>query len=84
MILKDRKRLAKLMVIQDVTHRQLAAQIGWKAHSQVARLLNGQEQSVVDEKAVAMASFLGVDVSDLFLPSMTTRTSRRVHDRSAA
>jgi transcriptional regulator with XRE-family HTH domain len=67
MILQDRKRLARLMVIQGVTQRELAEAADWKAHSIVTRLLNGKLKTVTPERAVRIAHHLGVGVDDLFL-----------------
>lgn len=67
MVLRDRKRLARLMVIQNVTHRQLAAAAGWKSHSYVGRLLRGEASTLETEPALRIANFLQVAVDDLFL-----------------
>lgn len=65
-----RKRLAKLLLIQEVSQRDLAEAIGWKSHTMVGYLLRGEKNSVSPASAVAIAKFLGVDVSDLFLTEM--------------
>lgn len=67
MILKYPQKLAKLMVIQDVSHRRLAAAAGWKSHSYVSRLLRGEAKTLDTEPALRIAAFLGVGVDDLFL-----------------
>lgn len=67
MILQDRKRLAKLMVIQGVTQRELAEAAGWKAHSYLGRLLSGKAKTLEPEPALRIANYLGVGVDDLFL-----------------
>lgn len=67
---QGRQRLAKLLLIQGVTHRELASAIGWKSHGMISQLLNGTRNGVEPEKALAIAKYLGVDVSDLFLTEM--------------
>jgi transcriptional regulator with XRE-family HTH domain len=74
-----RKRLQKLLLIQEVTHRQLAEAIGWKSHTMVGFLVRGEKNSVSPASACAIAKFLGVEVSDLFLtemPSVARQASR--------
>lgn len=71
MQLLDRKKLAKLMVIQDVSQRELARAAGWKSHSYLGRLLRGQANTLELEPAIRIANYLGVGVDDLFL----TKTS---------
>lgn len=66
MLLRDRKRLARLMAIQDVSGRTLAKAAGYKSHSYVQRLLRGDARWVDDAAGLRIATFLGVDVTDLF------------------
>ena len=84
MILKDRKRLRKLMMRHGLTQRELATEVGWKAHSQVSRLLNGQERSVADKRAQAIADAIGEDVADLFAPRPSGVTGQSVHSKRTA
>lgn len=72
MLLKDRKRLARLIEIQEVSRRQVATAAGWKSHTYLLRLLNGQARTVEPEHAVLIATFLGVDVQDLFTPKVSS------------
>lgn len=67
MILKDRKQLAKLMVIQGVSARQMARIAGWKSHSYMNRLLAGDVKTLSTDPALRIADHLGVGVDDLFL-----------------
>lgn len=67
MVLKDRKQLAKLMVIQGVSARQMARVAGWKSHSYMNRLLAGSVRTLATEPALRIANHLGVGVDDLFL-----------------
>ena len=76
MILKDRKLLAKLMAIQDISQRQLAIKAGWKSHSYLGRLLKGTVKTLEPEPALRIAKHLGVGVDDLFLVRMSTNSVR--------
>lgn len=76
MILRDRKRLAKLMVIQGVSSRQLAEAAGWKSHSYVNRLLRGEVKTLKTDPALRIAHHLGVGVDDLFLTKVSTTEGR--------
>lgn len=67
MVLKDRKQLAKLMVIQGVSGRQLAKAAGWKSHTYLQRLLRGEVKTLDTDPALRIAHKLGVGVDDLFL-----------------
>lgn len=67
MLLKDRKQLAKLMVIQGVSARQMAKIAGWKSHSYMNRLLAGEVKTLATDPALRIAHYLGVGVDDLFL-----------------
>lgn len=68
MVLKDEKQLAKLMVIQGCSQRELARAAGWKSHTYMQRLLKpGGPKTLEPEHAVRIAKYLGVGVDDLFL-----------------
>lgn len=67
MELIDPKKLAKLLVIQGISQRQLARDIGWRSHTFVARLVRGEVKSLSPESAAKIAHRLGVGVDDLFL-----------------
>lgn len=72
MLVRDRKKLARLMVIQEVSARALARAAGYKSHTYMQRLLKGEARWVEIEPAMRIATFLGVDVSDIFLPKTTS------------
>lgn len=76
-----RKRLAKLLVIQDVSHRKLAEAVGWKSHTMVRQLLVGERAGVSLESAHAIAHYLGVSVDDLFLTEMPNVSRRGTHGK---
>lgn len=68
MRLHDRKRLAKIMVIQGVSARKLAEAAGYRSHAYVTRLLRGEINSLPPERATRVALYLGLGVDDLFVP----------------
>lgn len=76
MILKDRKQLAKLMVIQGISQRSLAEQAGWRSHSYLGRLLRGDVKTLDPEAAVRISCALGVGVDDLFLARVSSHTAQ--------
>lgn len=65
---EHRKRLRKLMLIQDVSARGLAEAVGYKSHAYITRLLRGEISTMTPERATRIALFLGVGVDDLFVP----------------
>lgn len=67
MHLLDRKKLAKLMVIQGISQRELAHAAGWRSHSYLGRLLRGEVTTLEPEPALRICAALGVGVDDLFL-----------------
>lgn len=83
MKLIDRKRLAKLMAIQDVTQRELATAAGWKSHGYVTGLLSGQYTTLKPEPAARIAAYLGVGVDDLFLARPTSGEVKIVKQRKS-
>lgn len=67
MLLRDRKKLARLMVVQEVSQRELATAAGWKSHSYLGRLLRGEVRTLGTDPALRIAHKLMVPVDDLFL-----------------
>lgn len=80
MILKDRRKLAKLMAIDELTHRDLAQVAGYRAHSHVSRLLRGEVDTLSSDAALRIADRLGVAVDDLFLPVASRNPEQPVHE----
>lgn len=72
MELIDSKKLRKLMVIQDVSQRELAIAAGYKTHSYLGRLLRGDVKTLNTDPALRIAHYLGVPSDDLFLTKMST------------
>lgn len=84
MILIDRKKLAKLMLIQEKTHRDVAHAAGWSSHSYVGRLLSGEVNTLRPEAALRIAKFLGVGVDDLFVTRVSTNHGHAVRQKVPA
>lgn len=83
MELLDRKKLAKLMLIQEVSQRQVAEAAGWRSHSYLGRLLRGTAKTLEPEHAVRIAHFLGVGTDDLFV-ARSSSVSRHSGKENAA
>lgn len=64
MLVRDHKKLARLLVIQEISHRQLASALGWRSHSYVGRLVRGEIRSLDPEAALRIAKILQVPVDD--------------------
>lgn len=84
MKLIDRKRLARLMLIQGVSQRELASAAGWKSHSYLGRLLKGEVSTLETDPALRIAHYLKVGVDDLFLARVTTADSQSDQQRRSA
>lgn len=83
MILRDRRKLARLMTIQDVTHRDLARVAGYSAHSYISRLVRGEVTSLRTDPALRIAHHLNVAVEDLFLPGASSEDGQTVPEQSS-
>lgn len=70
MEVRDRKKLARLMIVQEETHRSLSAAAGWKSHSYLGRLLRGEVKTLDTDAALRIAHRLRVPVDDLFVIRM--------------
>jgi transcriptional regulator with XRE-family HTH domain len=78
MQVRDRKKIARLMVIQDATQVDVAGAAGWNSHSIVGRILRGEVTTVTPERAIRIANFFQVPVDDLFVTRVSTQTSHPV------
>lgn len=81
---EHRQRLAKLMVIQGASQRDVATAAGWKSHSYLGRLLRGQVTTLDNDAAVRIAHYFGVGVDDLFVARSSSTTARPVHHKGTA
>ncbi|AMU71472.1 XRE family transcriptional regulator [Mycobacteroides franklinii] len=67
MELHDRKRLMRLMIVQEETQRSLSGAAGWRSHSYLGRLLRGEVKTLDTDAALRIAHKLKVPVDDLFV-----------------
>lgn len=74
MILRDRKKLLSVMIVQEVSQRELAHAAGWKSHSYLGRLLRGEANTLDPDAALRIAHKLGLPVNDLFLTRVSNKT----------
>lgn len=84
MIVRDHRKLARLAVIQGLSHRQIAEAVGWSAHSYVGRIMRGEVHTIDPEAAVRMAHLFQVAVDDLFLTRSSRNSGRTVPGADAA
>lgn len=83
MELADRKKLARLMVIQEVSQRDLALAAGWRSHSYLGRLLRGEVKTLDAKPALLIAKRLGCGVDDLFLVRVSSGSGRHAKGNAA-
>lgn len=81
MILKDRKQLASVMIVQEVSQRELAKAAGWKSHSYLGRLLRGEVRTLDGDAALRIAHRLGLPVDHLFLTRVSEKNGPSDRDR---
>ena len=82
----DPKKIVKLMVIQEVTQRELA-EAAWgegASHSYLGRILRGQIKSIQPDPAARIAEYLGVGMDDLFVARLSSSTGQSAKRKSAA
>lgn len=86
MQVRDRKKLGRLMVIQEVTWKELAVAAGWgpKSHSIVGRILSGKVTTVTPERAIRIANHLKVPVDDLFATRLSSDARQPAKSKKAA
>lgn len=74
MELVDPTKLKKLMVIQEVSGREVSIAANWKSHTYIQRLLKGDAKTLSPESAVRIAWFFGVGTDDLFVARSSSET----------
>lgn len=79
----DPKKIKKLMVIQDVSARTLAHEVGYASHAYITRILRGEITTVTPERAARIARYFGVGVDDLFVPRLSTDARQTVQRRAS-
>lgn len=82
MYLRDRKMLARLMLIQGISQRKLSEVAGWKSHTYMRRLVTGEATTLKAEPAVRIAHELGVPLDTLFLTKTDTNSGRNDDQRA--
>ena len=80
MELRDPKKLKRLMIVQDVSQRELARAAGWKSHSYLGRLMAGKVKTLSTDPALRIAHTLGVGVEDLFLTRVSDNPGHEVQE----
>lgn len=89
MYLADRRllksRLKKLTEgpAATLSKREVALMCGWRSHSLLFRVLNGEVNTVEDTKAIRLAHILGVGVDDLFETRTSTAPQQVVAKKAA-
>lgn len=86
MVLTDagRKRLATILIVQEVSQRRLAKAAGWRSHSYMTRLMRGEENTLSTDAAARIAAYLGVGMDALFVPRTSGGTAHAARDRRTA
>lgn len=79
----DPKRIKKLMLIQEVSARTLAERVGYKSHSYINRILNGDIKTVTPDRAARIAHFFEVGVDDLFVARASSDARQSDNRRKA-
>lgn len=80
----DPKKILKLMAIQEVSARQLSEEVGYSSHAYITRILRGEIKTVTPERAARIARFFEVDISDLFMPRLSTDSGLSVKRKDDA
>lgn len=83
MQVKDADLLRRLLEAKGYTARRLSKQMGWKSHSYMNRVLNGQVRTVTPDAAVKIAYLLQVPV-DLIFVARVSGDSRQSEGRKSA
>lgn len=72
MELINREKLVRRMEAMGVSQRELARAAGWKSHSYMRRLINGEANTLTTDPALRIAHYLHLDVDDLFVTRVST------------
>lgn len=83
MLIRDHRKLARLLVIQEISHRQLAAALGWKSHSYVGRMVRGEIRTLDPDAALRIAKILQTPVDDLFIIKVSTDAGQSGQENAA-
>lgn len=67
MQLKSPEKLKGYLLIQELTHRELAVGAGLKYHTLVGKLVRGQVKTAKPEVAARICLYLGIGIDDLWV-----------------
>lgn len=84
MIVRDHTKFASVVLVQDISQRELAEAAGWQSHTYLGRLLRGEAKTLSDEAALRIAHKLGMPVDMLFLTVVSEKTGQSVQAKSHA
>src|SRR5690349_20663093 len=70
----DPKKIKKLMVVQEVSARQLAGALGYRSHAYIGRILRGEIKTVTPTKAAQISAYFGMPMDELFAPRVSSDT----------
>jgi transcriptional regulator with XRE-family HTH domain len=76
-IIKDRRRLTRMMDREGLSARQLAKIAGFHSHSYMNKLLTKDNVTCRPSAAQRIAEYFDMDVNDLFEAKASIRTDRR-------
>jgi transcriptional regulator with XRE-family HTH domain len=82
MIVRDHTKFASVVLVQDITQRELAEAAGWESHTYLGRLLRGEAKTLSDEAALRIAHKLGLPVDMLFMTVVSEKTGQSVQTKS--
>lgn len=77
MELTNREKLKRRMEKLNVSQRELSRVAGWRSHTYMGRLLNGEERTLNTDPALRIAHHLGFDVEDIFTTNVETPAAQR-------
>lgn len=66
MEVRDVKKLQRLMIVQDVSQRQLAVVAGYKTHTYMGKILRGEAKTLNTGRHSASRSFSGLGWKTFF------------------
>lgn len=84
MEVRDHTKFASVVLVQDISQRELAEAAGWNSHTYLGRLLRGEAKTLSDEAALRIAHKLGMPVDMLFLTVVSEKTGQAVQTKSHA
>lgn len=83
MRVNDADLLRRVIKAKRLTARQLSRAMGWKSHSYMNRILNGEVRTVTPDVAVKLAYLLEVPVDLVFAPRVSGEIRQPDRKKSA-